>query len=399
MGKARNPKGLGHYYKKDGLFCWKYVRDGKPIYRSSKTEKGLQAKVRKVIGLSVSNDKTKVSEYFDTWLETVVKPLKKEATYQQYNFIYLGHIRPQIGDYKMTSIKSTDIQKVITEMNKKGLSTKTMKHAKTVMSVAFKRAYEDDKIIPENPVKNIMIPNKQKKPKKVLNTDELSNFLRALENSRWIWSVKFALVTGVRRGELLALKWTDIDWDNNRITIDESNSATGLGDTKNSKIHYVPLSEMAKTYLIKQMDMLRKEGNPITLNDNNTERDDLKGTDLLIFPTQKGTMIKPNTYYHTIVRYAEKSGVKVHPHCFRHTFVYNMRNKLSLKELQDILGHDESTTTLDIYGDILNDTTDAKAKTIDEVFTQIDLEIEKKKSKAENKEFKLISLAERKRAK
>lgn len=399
MAKSRNPKGLGHYYKKDGLFCWKYVRDGKPLYRSSKTEKGLQAKVRKVIGLTVSNDKTKVSEYFDTWLETVVKPLKKEATYQQYNFIYKSHIRPEIGDYKMTSIKSTDIQKVITEMNKKGMATKTMKHAKTVMSVGFKRAYEDDKIIPENPVKNISIPNKQAKPRKTLTNDELSAFFKSLEHSRWIWSVKFALVTGVRRGELLALKWTDIDWNNSRITIDKSNSVTGLGDTKSSKIHYVPLSEMAKTYLFQQIGMLRQEENPIIFNDDNTRRTDFKGTDLLVFPTESGTMIKPNTYYHTIVRYAQKSGVKVHPHCFRHTFVYNMRNKLSLKELQDILGHDESTTTLDIYGDMINDTTDAKAKTIDEVFTQVDIEIEKKKAQAENTEFKVIDLSARRRAK
>ena len=415
MAKSRNPKGLGHYYKKNNLFCWKYVRDGKPLYRSSKTEKGLQVKVRKVIGLTVSNDKTKVSDYFENWLENIVKPLKKEATYEQYYYMYNGHIKPSIGNFKMVSITSTDIQKVIADMNKKvyekkdkdgkvistkiGTSTKTMKHCKTAMSIVFKRAFEDDKIIPTNPVRNIVIPVKQAKPMKTLKTDELATFLKSIEKSRWIWSVKFALVTGLRRGELLALKWTDVDWDNNRITIDKSNSVTGLGDTKSSKIHYVPLSEMGKTYLFNQMDMLKTEKNKITINDNNTIREDLKGMDLLIFPAKNGEMVKPNTYYHTIVRYAEGSGIKVHPHCFRHTFVYNMRNKLSLKELQDILGHDESTTTLDIYGDLLNDTTDSKAKTIDEVFTQIDIEIEKKRAAAADEEFKIIDFAARRKAK
>jgi integrase len=147
------------------------------------------------------------------------------------------------------------------------------------------------------------------------------------------------------------------------------------------------------------MDMLKAENNPITINENNTHKEDLKGTDLLVFPTETGTMIKPNTYYHTIVRFAEKSGIKVHPHMFRHTFVFNMRNKLSLKELQDILGHDESTTTLDIYGDMINDTTDAKADTIDEVFSEIELEIEKARAEIENKECKVIDFSARKKAK
>lgn len=399
MAKKKNPKGLGYYYKKDGLFCWRYVRDGKPIYRSSSTEKGLQEKVRQVIGLDVCNDKTKVSDYFDIWLENYIKPMKKPATYQQYFFIYKSHIKPVIGDYKMTSIKTADIQKVIIEMNKKDMATKTMKHAKTVMSCAFTKACKIDGIISVSPVKDIQIPEKQAKPRKTLTLDELSKLFKSLEKSRWIWSVKFALVTGVRRGELLALKWTDIDWDNNRITIDESNSSTGLGNTKSSKIHYVPLSEMAKKYLVYQMDMLKAETNPIVYNDNNTIKETLKESDLLVFPTENGTMIKPNTYYHTIVRFANKSGIKVHPHCFRHTFVYNMRNKLSLKELQDILGHDESTTTLDIYGDMINDTTDAKAKTIDAVFSNVEVQLEKVRTELENKEFKVINMFDRKKAK
>jgi integrase len=415
MAKQRNPKGLGCYYKKDDLFCWKYIRDGKAIYRSSKTEKGLQEKVRKVLGTGVTNDKTKVSKYFEDWLKTDIKPLKKQATYEQYNYIYKIHIKPVIGAYKMTSIKQPDIQKVITEMAQKdyskkdeggnvieskiGTATKTMKHAKTVMNGAFTKAFKYDKIIPENPVYDIQIPNKQAKPRKTLNTNEVISFMRALEKSRWIWSVKFALVTGLRRGELLALKWTDIDWDNNRIIIDKSNSSTGLGDTKSAKIHYVPLSKVAKAYLFSQMDMLQEEENPYTFNDDNTRRTDLKNTSLLVFPTEKGTMIKPNTYYHTIVRFAEKVGIKAHPHMFRHTFVFNMRNKLSLKELQAILGHDESTTTLDIYGTMINDSIDYEADKIDEVFSKVNLEYEKAKAEAEERKFKVIDFSERRKAK
>jgi len=424
MAKSRNPKGLGHYYKKDGLFCWKYVRDGKPLYRSHKTEKGLQAKVKKVIGLAVCNDKTKVSKYFETWLDEFVQAMNKKATYDQYKFIYKIHIKPVIGDYNMSSITTTDIQKVILEMNKKkyekkdkagkvietkiGTSTKTMKHAKTVMNGAFTRAFKIDKIIPENPVKDILIPDKQPKKRKTLNTDELASFLTSLQGSRWLWSVKFALVTGVRRGELLALKWANIDWDNNRITIEESDSTSGLGDTKSARVHYVPLSQFGKVYLDKQLAMLLKEGNKVTIKETGEhfEPKELKKTDRLIFPKEIGEMVKPNTYYHMIVRYAKKSDIKVHPHCFRHTFVYNMRNKMSLKELQDALGHDESTTTLDIYGDMINDTTDAVASKIDMVYTGVEVNIAnrqaenlaEKEAKEQAEECKVIDMFSRKKA-
>lgn len=398
MAKQRNPKGLGSYYKKGEYFCWKYVRDGKAIYRSAKTEKELKEKVRQVLGTGVSNDKTKVSEYFESWLENDIKPLKKSATYEQYYYMYHQHIKPVIGDYKMTSIRQSDIQKVIAEMNKKGRATKTMKHVKNVMNIAFTKAYKIDKIIPENPVHDIQIPNKQAKPRKTLTIKELGLLLQALETSRWIWSAKFAVVTGLRRGELLALKWTDIDWENNRIVIDESNSSKGLGDTKSAKIHHVPLSQFAKTYLIKQMDMLKAERNPMIMNDDNTIKKNIKESDLLVFPTQKGTMINPNTYLQIIKRFSKKVGLDVHPHMFRHTFVYNMRNKLSLKELQDILGHDETTTTLDIYGNMINDTVDKTASQIDDVYSKIEMQIEKTRAEIEKKDFKVIDLTARRKA-
>jgi integrase len=267
------------------------------------------------------------------------------------------------------------------------------------MSVAFTKAYKIDKKIQSNPVQDITIPNKQAKPRKALTLDELSQFLKSIENSRWIWSVKFALITGLRRGELLALRWTDVQWDDNRIVVDKSNSSTGLGNTKSNKVHYVPLSQTAKTYLINQMDMLKKEDNPVVVNDDNSRKYTLKGKDLLVFPAFNGKMIKPNTYYQTIVRYAKKSGIKVHPHCFRHTFVFNMRKVLSLKELQEALGHDESTTTLDIYGDMINDTIDKTAGDIDRIYSKIELDIEKARCEIEKEQCKVIDIFSKKQSK
>ena len=120
----------------------------------------------------------------------------------------------------------------------------------------------------------------------------------------------------------------------------------------------------------------------------------LKKTDL-IFPNKYGKMLNANSYYTVFARAAEKAGIKASPHCMRHTFVYLHRTRLSLKELQNILGHDESTTTLDIYGDIINESTEATIKSINEVFNQLDDEIEKIETEKEKVKGKVIQFRAR----
>jgi len=370
MGKQRNPKGMGNYTKlSDGRIRWKQTIDGETRQLTARTMAELQEKIKKIADLPIIKEKYKVEDWFDKWLDIYIKPLKKAATYNQYNDIYKNHIKPIIGKRKITTIKSYDVQGIIAKMNEKELSSCTMKHARKIMNIAFSKAYKE-KIIAENPVIDIDIPVKQAKTRKVLTIQELEKLFKSLENSRWIWSVRFMLVTGLRRGELLALKWFNVDFENKRLTVDESNSSTGLGDTKSSKAHYVPLSDVAIEYLGYQKKMLEAEYNPILHNE------ELKKTGL-VFPNQSGLMLHPTSYYTLIARASKRVGLKASPHCLRHTFVYMAREKLSLKELQYILGHDESTTTLDIYGDIINDSTEKTASRIDEIFDKVNSEIEK----------------------
>ena len=385
MAKQRNPRGFGTYKKlSDGRVAWRQVIDGDAREVSAKTQKELVEKVKQISNVKISKEKYRVDEWFDKWLETYIKPLKKDATYNQYFYMNKGYIVPVIGKRKLSTIKSIDIQTVIAEANKKNAATKTMRHIKTTMSGAFSKAFKE-KLIHENPVVDIEIPNKQAKTQKTLNISELSLIFKAMSNSRWLWSVRFMLVTGLRRGELLALRWTDIDLENKRIVVDESNSITGVGDTKSSKVHYVPLSANAIYYLDSQRRMLIDEFNPSLFIE------ELKKNPL-VFPARHGRMISPNTYYHLIVNFAQKAGILATPHCLRHTFVYNMRNTLTLKELQLALGHDESTTTLDIYGDMIGDTTSNSAKQIDDVFDKVEIELKKleEKKKSNVVEFKKV---------
>jgi len=204
----------------------------------------------------------------------------------------------------------------------------------------------------------------------VLTPAEFKAVMSALSKSRWAPSVRFALETALRRGELLALKWSDINIKEKKCTVDEAldRSATP-GDTKSSKIHQVPLSVSAIRALQDQKTMLRKEGNPAIFRSRNH-------SEAWVFPNESGNALHPCSYYTLIAKAGKKVGVKVSPHMLRHTFVYITRGGINLKDLQNILGHEQATTTLDIYGDMLSDKTTEMAAEVDTAFAKFDLEMD-----------------------
>ncbi len=390
---TRNPNGMGTIRKlpNNKGYEWRQMVDGNLRTRSAKTLPELQEKIKSVANLPIIKEKHKVNDWFDKWLKVYIEPLKKPATYAQYNDLWKKHIKPKIGNNLIKKVSSIDIQEIISEMNKKGLSTWTMKHTRKVLNIAFEQALKD-KIVSENPVKDIQIPNKQAKPRKTLTIKELKSIFDALKETRWNWCFRFMLVTGLRRGEILALRHSDIDYKNRRIIIDESNGKYGIGDTKSSNIHYVPLSDEAIFFLKQQKEMLLSKLNPSLFNT------DLKRLDL-IFPSENGTMMKADSLNSVLDRISSKTGIHVTPHMFRHTFVYMSKGRMSLTELQEALGHDESTTTLDIYGTMLSDTKTTASK-IDDIFKGLNEEMSKIEERAEESELaKVIDFAKRRKTK
>jgi integrase len=383
---TRNPNGMGTIYRyKDGRYEWKKVKDGETMVKSSKDKSVVLAAQKKYADLSISKSKLKVNDWFEMCLESI-SSLKAKATAEQYTSIYKEHIAPVIGKKKMVDVEQYHIQNVITEMSKKTkqkrvkdkktgkyikvdtgekLSTWTMKHARKVMRIIFEKATEN-KVIPKNPVEKIEIPKRQAKTRKTLTSEELNIMFRYLKNTRWIWCFKFMLVTGLRRGEVLALKWSDINEEAMQITVEDNNTDSGTGDTKSRKVHYVTLTDKAKEYLRGQKNMLELENNPGLKNE------ELKKLDL-VFPSKEGTMLKPDSLNSVLDRMNKATGLHVTPHMFRHTYVYLSKGILTLSELQENLGHDESTTTLDIYGTMLSDSKSVANK-LNKAFENIDAE-------------------------
>jgi len=381
---TRNPNGMGNIYKrKDGRYEWKQVKDGEIRIKSSKDFDVVIEARKKYADLPIAKSKLKVSEWFEMCLASI-ESLKSPATHEQYTTLYNEHIKPVIGKKKMNSIEQYHIQNVITEVSNKTkkkrvknkktgeyervetdekLSTWTMKHTRKVMHIVFEKAVES-KIIPENPVIKIEIPKRQAKTRKTLTSDEIITMLYYLKSTRWSWCIKFMLVTGLRRGEVLALKWSDINEDARRITVEDNDTDYGASDTKSRKVHYATLTDKAIEYLHGQKNMLKIEKNSSLYNEDLIKLN-------LIFPSKEGTMLKPDSLNSVFDRMNKITGLYVTPHMLRHTYVYLSKGILTLSELQENLGHDESTTTLDIYGTMLSDSK-IVAKKLNKAFENID---------------------------
>jgi integrase len=359
---TRNPNGMGNIYKnkKTDRIEFKKVIHGRAIMATGKTMKEVRHRMEELPDQPLNKDKMKVHDWIEKWLKIYVKPFKKESTHDQYEDTFKCYIKPNLKNMPIRSVRSKDIMEIFANMNEKGFSANTMKQVRKVLNLAFRKAVKDKYISKtQNPMddEDIEIPAVQLKPRKTLKITEIQAALDYLEDSRWKWPLIFMMVTGLRRGELLGLKWSNIDFDNKVITVCDNNTTKGMGTEKSNKVHYAVLSGMAKTCLDRFKERMKKE--------NNLARH--KNPEDLVFVSMQGTVLKPHSLNNVFRRIQERTGVMATPHSMRHSYVYYTKNKLSLSQLKDTLGHELTTSTLEIYGDMLFDPEEVASK-IDESF-------------------------------
>ncbi len=365
---TRNPNGMGSFYKRaNGRIEWKQMTDGAVRYASSMNLGDLSHKIKRISGTSITGDKTKLFDWLDRWLEKYVKILKKPSTYSNYYFAVTKYIKIYMKNVQLRHITQSDVQDLIGVLIKKGYSVPTIKNVRKALSAAYISAIEDEHIVSFNPTRGTKIPKGKPPTRKTFNITELVDIITRLATSRWLYGILFMLATGLRRGELLGLKWTDIDFKEKRIIIKDNLTQYDEGTPKDDEYHSVPLTEHAITYLAGWKNQLRKENNPA-----------LYGNVETIFVSKFGRPLRPNSLNNLLDK--RKFGFRVTPHMFRHTFVYLSKNKISLDELKEALGHSRTTTTLDIYGILLPNTV-AVADKIEAAYNELDEAMETIKKK------------------
>ena len=365
----RRANGEGNIRKRsDGRWEGRYTagRDpetGKPVYKNvlGKTQAEVKAKLKAAIESSADIDVMKAEQYttgqwMDVWFENCAKIKVRPSSHQTYRGYIDNHIKPNIGDIPLGKLSSLHLQKLYKKLlaggrverieakgQSKGLSAKTVRNINQVISSAMDFA-RNQKLISSNPTDGCALPKLEHKEMKTLPVEQLTSFLREAKESGVFELYYIELATGLRRGELLGLKWEDIDLAQGSLRVQRQiariNGEVIEGPLKTKNAYRtLPLSADAVGVLQEQ----RKKG----------------GSSPYVFPSPTGGPISPDSVLHMLHRVLKRAGLsKVRFHDLRHTFAtLALQNGVDIKTVSGMLGHYSAGFTLDTYTHV---TTSAK---------------------------------------
>jgi integrase len=342
--------------RKDGLFQGMYTvqtPDGpKRKYIYGRKYKEVERKLAEALGNVtkgiVLNDQNMTAiEYLDRFLEDVQRGSVRESTYSRDKYLVTNHVKPTLGRVKLKNLSAMHLQRLYREKQDAGLSASTVQKIHHILHKALAQAVRWN-LLARNPSDAVKAPRCTPKEMHPLSADEARRLLEVAYGNRLEALYVLAVSTGMRRGELLGLKWTDVDLENGRLSIRRALTRTDNGKyvaltepkTKGSR-RTVKLIQRAvealRSHLERQLGEIGEAG-------------DLYDDQGLVFTTETGTTINPsNLRQRSLAPLLTKAGLPhIRFHDLRHTCVTLLFSKgVHPKFVQELLGHATIAITLD----------------------------------------------------
>jgi len=256
-----------------------------------------EARVKARRGEYVDRNAVSVGEYLDEWIEAHAVEIKPK-TLKDYKYIIDRYVKPHIGGQKLQAVRPATITKLYRDLmagggkNGRQLSPRTIDYVHAVLRKAFRDAVEVDQVLASNPVERAKRPRRTPaEPGTVWTAEQLRTFLAVARQHRLFAFFHLAAYTGARRGELLNLRWSDVDLDACEITI--TGSAAFIdgerieGTTKTGRTRVVSIDEGTVRVL--------KEHRRQQAADKLLAGEQWRGTDDHVFTTGWGDPIHPDT--------------------------------------------------------------------------------------------------------
>jgi integrase len=326
----------------------------KTIHGTKKdAQKYLNAKLReKDLGIFVEPGTETLSKYLDRWLTDVAKPRLRETTFEGYEWIANKYIKKYLGTMKLSQLQGYQIQKFYNDLQRQGLSPRTVRYSHSVLSSALKQAVRW-KMIFQNPCAECDLPKAQHAEMKCYTPAEVRVFLETAKTNKHYVLFLLIIQTGMRPEEYLGLQWKDVDLEEGVLSVRRAvkiRKGGGFYFTEpktNKSRRSIPLSESVVTALkAHRHDQLTAK---MKIRDCYQEND-------LVFATEIGT---PLLIENLRLRHFEKIRVeaklpKIRLYDLRHTTATLLLSAgENPKVVSERLGHASIVLTLDTYSHVL----------------------------------------------
>mgnify|MGYP002308627436 CR=1 FL=1 len=416
LGKDLKGKELGQgiIQKKNGRYEARYVdRFGKRVSVSGRDLKDVKKRYNEAI---YENEKEinirrniKLDDWYEQWMNVYKFDIIRENTKNHYSQVYTKHISPYIGNFYLKDIKQMDIKKILKKLDENGYGFETKNKVRVILIDIFNKAIAND-YIRKNPAKGISVKRNNEKDIRVLSQEEQVIFFNCCKGTFYDNFFTTAMSTGMRIGELAALRWNDIDWNENVIRVTrtliyqkfdgDNKKEFHFGDPKtDTSVRVIPINKQCKIALKKQY----VQKNIVASKAPECKQPDKQFADLL-FTTKYNTPLNSQIVCDAIKRIVDEINLTrditdemelFSCHCFRHTFATRcFEAGIAPKTVQAYLGHATLQMTMDLYTSVmpkqLINEMDKVSAVFDEIAESEDVYIEKQYESIVNKD-KIIS--------
>ncbi|MFC2047212.1 tyrosine-type recombinase/integrase [Chloroflexota bacterium] len=316
-------------------------------------------------GSFIKPGKITLTEYFERWLKDYAKPNLSPRGFERYESIARVHLIPGIGNIPLTQLRPEHLQKHYTSKLNDGLSPRSVRYNHVVLHKALQTAIKWG-LVARNVADGVDVPRAHRNEMQTWDEYDIARFLEGAKDSPYYALFYTALFTGMRRSELLALRWCDVDFIFSQFSVSRSlhhlkDGSYVFTEPKSSRSRRtIALSPSANLLLTehKEKQILERAmlGTPLTDND-------------LVFSLLEGKPLRPNTVSRAWTMLAARCGLKViRLHDARHTHASLMlKQGVHPKIVQERLGHATISVTLDTYSHVAPGLQEAAASGFDKM--------------------------------
>jgi integrase len=361
------------YQRKDGLWCAQVSLNGRRVTKYGKSQTECREWIKVTLeriegGLTFESTKITMEQFLRTWLGSKTLSVRP-WTARGYRGTTERDILPYLGKMRLQQIQPDHLKRLYARLKEEGKGARMIQLAHVVLHAALQQAVKEG-ILSRNPADAVERPRVERKEFQILNEEQVQQFLIACSGSPYEMLFYLALASGMRKGELLGLKWTDLDREKGILFVQRQlQQISGRFELMPPKTKAGRRQIQLGHETLKRLEVHRRlqaaNGNPGI-------------EDSLIFTNSLGTFLDDSKVSREFKKVLKKAGLPdIRFHDLRHTSIsFLLDLGTPINTVQQRSGHSKASVTTDIYGHPIGHSQKEAAEKIEEKITPVAVELQ-----------------------